>query len=86
MATILKIRLVKIGNSHGIRIPKPLIEQIGLGAEAELTVKARQLVIRPAHRPRQGWEAEFREMAQRGEDRLLDEVAPPRWDSEEWEW
>jgi antitoxin component of MazEF toxin-antitoxin module len=27
----MKIDLVRIGNSRGIRIPKPLIEQCGLG-------------------------------------------------------
>jgi hypothetical protein len=45
-------------------------------------------VIRPARKPREGWDAQFREMARRGDDALLDDVRPSQstWDEEEWEW
>lgn len=41
----------------------------------------------PADRPRDGWEAAFRAMAENGDDALLDpEVSIPSvWDEEEWE-
>jgi antitoxin MazE len=36
--------------------------------------------------PREGWAEAFREMAERGDDRLIDEPTPTVWDAEEWEW
>ncbi len=83
----MKARIVRIGNSQGIRIPKPLLEQTGLGTEVELEVQGEQIIIRPADRPRQGWEAAFRTMAEAGDDALLDPEGATlsRWDEEEWE-
>ena len=85
----MKARIVRIGNSQGVRIPKPLLEQSGLGTEVEIEAQAGQIVIRAAERPRQGWEEAFRSMAAHGDDALLDpEVAGSggTWDDEEWEW
>ena len=84
----MKTRLVRMGNSQGIRIPKPLIEQIGLSGEVEISVRDGSLVIRPAARPRAGWARAFQEMARRGEDVLLDSAVPlaHNWDEGEWEW
>jgi antitoxin MazE len=84
----MKTRIVRIGNSHGIRIPKPLLEQCGLNGEVDLKVEKRALVIRPVNRPRAGWANAFREMARRDDDALLDDAAPSlsRWDKDEWEW
>jgi antitoxin MazE len=84
----MKTRIVPIGNAHGIRIPKPLLEQAGLRGEVEIRVEGGALVIRPARKPREGWAAAFEEMAGRGEDALLDDVAPPLsgWDEVDWEW
>jgi antitoxin MazE len=82
-----KARIVKIGNSRGIRIPRALLDQAELGDEVELAVVDKRLVISAARKPRDGWDGRFREMAGYGDDRLLDADAPPSaWDSEEWEW
>ena len=86
MSVVVKSHLIKIGNSRGIRIPKICLEQVGLTDEAEITVEANQLVIRPARHPREGWEEQFKEMAERGEDKLLDPETPTEWDRTEWEW
>jgi antitoxin MazE len=88
MGTVLKARIVKIGNSQGIRIPKVLREQIGLGEDVSLEIQGNQIVIRPARSPRQGWEEQFRAMAKHGDDRLLDAdlLSPTSWDAHEWEW
>jgi antitoxin MazE len=88
MDTLVKTRLVKIGNSHGIRIPKWLLEQVGLAGEVEVEAQPGQLVIRPAQSARQGWDAQFQAMAQAGDDRLLDEepATSTAWEAEEWEW
>ncbi len=81
-------RIVRIGNSHGIRIPKLLLEQTGLTGEVEISVADRSLVIKPAAKPRASWAAAFQEMAARGDDALLDDNAPTSttWDEAEWEW
>ena len=47
----MKTRIVRIGNSQGVRIPRPLIEQANLPEEVELRVEADHIVIAPA-RPR----------------------------------
>lgn len=84
----MKTRIVRIGNSRGIRIPKPLLEQTGLRGEVEIVADNGSLIIRPAAKPREGWAEAFREMAKRGEDALLDPDVPSltSWDEEEWEW
>ena len=48
--------LVKIGNSQGIRIPKPLVEQAQLeGKELKLQVVSNGLLVTPNNRAREGW-------------------------------
>ncbi len=84
----MKTHIVRIGNSQGVRIPKPLLEQTGLCDEVEIIVQDDALVIRPIKKPRAGWAEAFEEMARRGDDALLDNVAPSlsSWDEDEWEW
>ena len=84
----MKSRIAKIGNSRGIRIPKPLIEQTGITEEVEIEVIGNTLVIRSAHAPRSGWGDAFHSMAAAGDDNLLDPEAVQisSWDEEEWEW
>jgi antitoxin MazE len=83
-----KARIVKIGNSQGIRIPKLLLDQADLGEEVELELQGEQIVIRPAHRARHDWADQFKAMAARGDDKLLDGevMVSTVWDEEEWEW
>jgi antitoxin MazE len=84
----MKARIVRIGNSQGIRIPKPLILQAGIKEEVELTVEDSRLVISSADRPRAKWPEAFRCMAERGDDVLLDAdlTSSSRWDEEGWVW
>jgi antitoxin MazE len=84
----MRAKIIKIGNSQGIRIPKLFLEQTGLGDEVELEAQDDQIIIRPATYPRQGWDEAFRAMAERGDDQLLDDdlIGQTRWDREEWEW
>lgn len=88
MQTVLRTRIVKLGNSQGIRIPKLVIDQFNLGEEIELLSEDGQLVIRPVARPRANWAAQFAAMAERGDDALLDKVpaAFTTFDDKEWEW
>jgi antitoxin MazE len=84
----MKVRIVKIGNSQGIRIPKPLILQAGLKGEVDLQVEDNRLVISRVARPRARWSLAFSLMGQRGDDKLLDGdvVRASQWDEEGWEW
>jgi antitoxin MazE len=88
MSIIVKTRLVKIGNSQGIRIPKVVLDQVGLKNDIELEVQGDQLVLRAARRPREGWAEQFRQMAERDDDELLDKDvrSGSSWDAEEWTW
>lgn len=87
MPAVVKTKLVRIGNSQGIRIPKVVVLQAGLKGEVELEVRRRHLIVRPASRPRQGWANRFREMRLRGDDRALwPDTALSSFDEKEWEW
>jgi antitoxin MazE len=56
----MKALLVPIGNSRGVRIPKPLIEQCGLTDEVDLDVQDGTILIRaPRVGPRAGWTKAF---------------------------
>jgi antitoxin MazE len=83
-----KTRIVRIGNSRGVRIPKFLLEQTGLRGEVEISAQEGTLIIRRAREPREGWATAFQEMARRGDDALLDDASPSlsKWDEENWEW
>jgi antitoxin MazE len=84
----MRARIVRIGNSQGIRIPKVILEQSKLKDEVEIHVQDEQIVITPLQKSRAGWDDAFREMTKRGDDKLLDAPLPSltRWDEEEWEW
>ncbi len=51
----MKTCIVRIGNSQGILIPQPLLEQSGLRGEVEISAQGDSLIIRPARKPRIGW-------------------------------
>lgn len=83
----MKTRIVAIGNSRGIRIPRLLLQQTGLCGEVEINAEGRALRIEPANRPRSTWATAFQEMAQRGDDALFDDApSTTAWDEGEWEW
>jgi antitoxin MazE len=82
----IKVSIVKIGNSRGIRIPKALLEQTRLDGELELVPDGNQLILRSLSRPREGWDETFKSMAEWGDDSLLDEGTVDRFEEEDWEW
>ena len=87
MATVVKSRIIKIGNSHGVRIPKVLLEQLNFTANVELEVQDEQLIVRAAAAPRATWAAHFERMAATKDDALLDpDLLATKWDEQEWEW
>ena len=81
-----KTRIVRIGNSRGIRVPKVLLDQAQLPDEVELHAEPGRLVVQATRRPRTGWAEAARAMAELGHDALLDAPSATRFDREEWEW
>ena len=88
MDTAIRTRIIKIGNSQGVCIPKLFLGKLGVGDEVQLELQHERIVIRPVYRARQGWEESFRLMARRDDDKLLDGdvVSANAWDDEEWVW
>ncbi|MGH9529411.1 MAG: AbrB/MazE/SpoVT family DNA-binding domain-containing protein [Terriglobales bacterium] len=83
----MKTELVRIGNSRGIRIPKPLIEQCGLGDEVDLRVENERLIISPERARRAGWEERFRAAGPSSKDEhLLVTAGANDFDRKEWRW
>lgn len=83
----MKTTLISIGNSRGVRIPKPFIEQCGLTDKVEMDVLDGTILIRVPRQPRAGWSDAFERMARAGDDKPLDDLAAStRWDEEEWQW
>ena len=84
----MRARVIKIGNSQGIRIPKPLLKQTGIMDDVELEVDKNQIIIRPISNPRAGWDDAFIAMAEKNDDVLLngEENISHSWDEEEWQW
>lgn len=86
METTIRTRIIKIGNSQGIRIAKPLLEQSGISEDVDIEVQAGCLILRAASRPRAKWSEAFATMTAQGDDLLLDEMIATDWDVQEWEW
>ena len=83
----MKVKLVRIGNSRGIRIPKPVLEQCGFRDTVELRVENDRVVIAPGRTPREGWEEAFRAAGPSSNDELLLDALPANeFDQEDWRW
>lgn len=81
----MKVELTRIGNSRGIRIPKPLIDQCGFSDAVEVRVVSEGLVIAPVRAPRQGWREAFSKSAKQDEA-LLQGLPENKFDHDEWTW
>jgi antitoxin MazE len=86
MNMTIRSKVIKIGNSRGIRIPRTVLEQAGLTNEVEMTVEGNKLIIQASDHPRQGWEERFADMAEEHDDKMLDETSLTQWDNEDWTW
>ena len=85
---VMLTKIVPIGNSRGIRIPKAMLEHCGFGDEVDLQTKNGTLILRPVNTPRAGWSEAYAVMAAIKDDFLVQEAAPAptQFDAEEWEW
>jgi antitoxin MazE len=55
----MKVAIVRIGNSRGVRLPKAVLDQAGFDAAADLTVEDGRIVLTPVDAPRRGWAEAF---------------------------
>jgi antitoxin MazE len=83
---IARTRIVQIGNSKGIRVPKVLLDHAQLPDEVELQADNGRLIVRAARGPRAGWAEAAKAMRTRGSDQLLDAPTPSQFDAKEWRW
>jgi antitoxin MazE len=83
----MKVNLIAIGNSKGVRIPASVIKECGLGDELEMHVEDGVIVLAPARGVRDGWDAAFEAMAAASDDEpMIPESLENDFDSEEWTW
>ncbi|RJQ23173.1 MAG: AbrB/MazE/SpoVT family DNA-binding domain-containing protein [Nitrospiraceae bacterium] len=81
----MKVGIISVGNSKGIRIPKAILEQCRFNKEAELEVQGNTLLIKPVKKVREGWDKAFQLMHERKEDALVINDALDM-EMEKWEW
>jgi antitoxin MazE len=81
----MRSKIVRIGNSQGVRLPKLMIEEAGLSEDVELRVESGQIVIAAPRVARAGW-AEAAERARAAGDDQLESSGATRFDATEWEW
>ena len=80
----MEVSIIKIGNSKGIRLSKTLLEKYHIRDSVDLILEKGQIIIKPLHKPRKGWESAFKEMNANEDDKLLfDEVFEDE-NLEEW--
>jgi len=81
--------LIKIGNSHGVRIPKAVIEQAHL-RDKELVFKIIDggLLIQPVQEPRKNWRQQIDKVLKVDQANLADQewLDAPLLDDEDWQW
>ena len=82
----MKVSVVPIGNSRGVRIPKAILDQCDIQSEVDLDVRDGKIILEPVRRkPRSGWSEAFAEMSAEDDDRLLIDDAIDLA-SDDWEW
>jgi len=81
---IIKTKLIQIGNSKGIRIPKHVLDRLDLHNKIELIIDddTKQIHIKSLDQPRKGWDKAFQRMHELHEDEQLinDELDLKAWD------
>lgn len=82
----MRIDIIKIGNSRGVRIPRAVLEELGFTNSVDMRIENGKLVLeRP--QARCGWEEAFAcAAAEEDEPLLVPDHSLTRFDEDEWEW
>jgi antitoxin MazE len=67
----MKMDIIKIGNSKGIRLPQAVLKQCGIESQVELEIKDNYIILKPISNPREGWAEAFKLMHKNKDDVLL---------------
>ena len=68
----MRVSIVQIGNSKGLRIPKSVLAQCNIKDSVDLVVRENEIILKPLPSlPREGWAKDFARMATLNEDTLL---------------
>ncbi len=67
----MELKIIKIGNSKGVRIPKAVLEKYKMKDSVILILKDDGLFLKPVDHSRKDWEAAFKQMHENGDDQLL---------------
>jgi antitoxin MazE len=67
----MKTKVIKIGNSKGLRLSKAILDRYNIKDNVELILEENQIILRPIDEPRKGWRDAYEKMAERGEDKLI---------------
>lgn len=67
----MKAKIIRIGNSKGLRLQKTLLEKYNIDHTVELIMKENHIEIHPCSNARAGWSEKFKEMNHLGDDELL---------------
>ena len=84
----MKAKVIQIGNSRGVRLPKSVLEEMGQPEEVYLEASRGSVIIRPVSAPRAQWAEAFQQMAEQGDDALIlgGDGASSEWDRSGWKW
>lgn len=83
----MKIKVIKIGNSKGVRIPKPFLEQCGIEDEIEINVENENIIIHSPVNTRENWSVQFQAMAENVDDNLfISDSLENDFDADDWDW
>ena len=83
----MKVKLVPVGNSKGVRIPQAFIRACGFEDHVDMRIEKSMIVLAASRRSRQHWDAAFEKMGAAGDDALLiPDDAVNEWDGAGWEW
>ncbi len=82
------LKIVQIGNSLGIRIPKAILEKCGFKKRVHMSLKGSNIVLEPLKSAREGWDEAFEKIDKKYPKEKLDWEfkGQNKWDEEGWEW
>jgi len=80
----MKISIINIGNSKGIRLPKAILEQYHLTDKVEMILEKESIVLKPIKNPREGWSEAFSKFQKTEGDELLIQDVFEDENFEEW--
>ncbi|MCO4775795.1 MAG: AbrB/MazE/SpoVT family DNA-binding domain-containing protein [Flavobacteriales bacterium] len=77
----MKVPIIRIGNSKGLRLSKEILERYNFQGAVDLILEDNQVVIKPINEPRKDWAETFKRLDSDSEALLIPDV----FDDEQFE-